>query len=191
MSEPAQNITVLLHRIRDGSREAEDQLINLVYSNLKRMAYSCMRGERGNHTLQPTALLHETWMKIVHDADIDWQDRSHFFALASRAMRRILVEYARSQTAIKRGGMRNQVDLTEGLLVSEDNLDKVLIVDEALEELSHLDARQAQIVELRYFGGLTEDEISAAIGVATRTVKRDWKMARAWLSTKMAHKGLH
>jgi len=185
VAESADDITMLLVRIRKGDSGAEERLASLVYDDLRRMAYACMRGERGNHTLQPTALLHEAWITLVRDAEIDWQNRAHFFALAARAMRRILVDYARSHRSSKRGGVHNRIELTDSLVVAEDHLDKILFVEESLQELMQLDPRQAGIVEMRYFGGLTEDEIGAALGLSTRTVKRDWKMARGWLAAKM------
>ena len=179
-------ITQLLSRLRLGDATAQDQLIELVYPDLRRLAGRCIRRERPGHTLQPTALLHEAWMELVNDSSIDWQNRAHFFALAARCMRRILVEYARGRNAQKRGGGGAKVELTEGLLFSEDQIDTVLMVDEALGQLAEWDARQAQIVEMRYFGGLTEDEIGAVLGVSARTVKRDWSMARDWLAVRLA-----
>jgi RNA polymerase sigma-70 factor (ECF subfamily) len=179
-------ITRLLSKAREGDTSARDQLIELVYPDLRRMAGRCMRGERPGHTMQATALLHEAWVELIHDSTIDWQNRAHFFALAARCMRRILVEYARGRSAQKRGGGGARIELTDGLVCSEDQLDTVLIVDEALDQLAEWDPRQAQIVEMRYFGGLTEDEIGAVLQVSTRTVKRDWSMARDWLAGRLA-----
>ncbi|MBI5086966.1 MAG: sigma-70 family RNA polymerase sigma factor [Acidobacteria bacterium] len=183
------NITTLLRQLRQGDSSAEERLLGLVYEDLRRLAQSCMRGERGGHTLQPTALLHETWMRLIRDSEIDWQNRAHFFALAARAMRRILVEYARRRGSAKRGGIRARVELTDGLVVSEDQIERILVVEEALDELQGLDARQARIVEMRFFGGLTEDEVAAVLGLTTRAVKRDWQMARAWLGTRLGADG--
>jgi RNA polymerase sigma factor (TIGR02999 family) len=177
-------ITKLLLKVRQGDTSAEDQLIELVHDDLRRIAGRCMRGERAGHTLQATALLNEAWIELVHD-NIDWQNRAHFFALAARCMRRILVEYARARGSVKRGGGAFRIELTDTLLVAEDQLETVLIVDEALSQLLEWDARQAEIVELRYFGGLTEDEIAAVLGISTRTVKRDWGMARGWLASRL------
>jgi len=179
------NITALLLQARDGDTTAEERLLSLVYDDLRRMAHGCMRGERANHTLQPTALLHEAWIKLVRDSEIDWQNRAHFFALTARSMRRILVEYARARGSSKRGGQRFRVELRDDLTISDDALDTILFVDDALQQLLKWDPRQAQIVEMRYFGGLTEDEIAAVLRLSTRTVKREWSMARAWLAAKL------
>jgi RNA polymerase sigma-70 factor, ECF subfamily len=179
-------ITKLLLKMRAGDVDAQDRLIELVYDDLRRLAGRCMRRERAGHTLRTTALLHEAWINLVHDSNIDWQDRVHFFALAARCMRRILVEHARARGSIKRGGAAIRVEFNDGLLVSEEHLDTVLMVDEALQQLLEWDPRQAQIVEMRYFGGLTEDEVAAVLGISTRTVKRDWSMARDWLAGKLA-----
>ena len=186
VAESSDQITLLLMQVRKGDSDAEERLVALVYDDLRRMAHACMRRERAGHTLQPTALLNEAWIRLVRDPEVDWQNRAHFFALAARAMRHILVEYARSHRSLKRGGERNRIELIDALLVSEDDLDKILFVEQSLQELQQWDRRQAQIVEMRYFGGLTEDEISAALGLSSRTVKRDWRMARGWLAAKMA-----
>jgi RNA polymerase sigma factor (TIGR02999 family) len=179
-------ITTLLLRVRAGDTAAQDRLIDLVYDDLRRIAGRCMRGERPGHTLQATALLHEAWVDLVNDSSIDWQNRAHFFALAARCMRRILVEHARARGSRKRGGGAARVEITDALLISEDQVETVLMVDEALDQLAEWDGRQAQIVEMRYFGGLTEDEIGVVLGVSTRTVKRDWSMARDWLAVRLA-----
>jgi RNA polymerase sigma factor (TIGR02999 family) len=179
-------ITKLLLKVRQGDSAAQDQLIGLVYDDLRRIAGRCMRGERPGHTLQATALLHEAWIELVHDSSIDWQNRAHFFALAARSMRRILVEYARGRGAVKRGGGGVRIEINDQLLVSEDQLDTILVVDETLQQLLEWDPRQAEIVEMRYFGGLTEDEVAAVLGISSRTVKRDWGMARDWLATRLA-----
>jgi len=178
-------ITQLLRASRRGDATAEARLMSLVYDDLHRLAGRYMRGERAGHTLQTTALLHETWLCMMQGCPVDWQDRAHFFALAARCMRRVLVAYARSHSAGKRGGGAVRVDLNEALLVDPNQLDTVLLVDSALSDLDAWDARQSAIVEMRFFGGLTEDEIAAVLDVSTRTVKRDWKMAAAWLSVRL------
>jgi RNA polymerase sigma factor (TIGR02999 family) len=189
MADGADEITELLRRLQEGDASAEQRLAGIVYEDLRRLAYACMRDERGDHTLQPTALIHEAWIRLMHDSDIEWKNRTHFLALASRAMRRVLVEYARRHRSQKRTGPKIQVELNQALVVSERDIEKVLIVEDALQQLSVLDGRQADVVEMRYFGGLTEDEIGAILGISSRTVKRDWRMARAWLAAKFKTSG--
>jgi len=180
MSDGPGEITELLRRGDDPA--AEQQLLSLVYDDLRKLAHRFMRRERRNHTVQATALLHEVWVALVHDTKIDLQDRVHFFALAAKSMRRILAEYARAQHTLKRGGNRRRIELSGTLAVAEAQLDTVLLVDHALNQLMESAPRQARIVEMRYFGGLTEDEIVAILGVSVRTVQRDWSMAKGWLA---------
>jgi RNA polymerase sigma-70 factor, ECF subfamily len=188
MSEPRPNsgeVTRLLGEMRDGSKAAEEQLLEVVYPELRRMASRYLRGERAGHTLQPTALVNEAYMQLAGQLDKDWQNRNHFFAVAAQLMRRILVDYARSKKAAKRDGGLAKVELTDALAISEDRLDEILAVDEALERLAKLDQRKARVVELRFFGGLTEEEVARVLGVDPRTVKRDWSFAKAWLHGEM------
>jgi len=177
----SQRITQLLHDVRAGNKEAESQLIEAVYPQLRRMAGRCIRGERPGHTLQATALVHQAYLQLVGQTDKEWQNRAHFFAVASQMMRRILVDYARQRKAGKRDGGRRRVELTEALALSEDRMDEILAIDEALNRLQQWDARQCRVVELRFFSGLTEEEAAEVLGVAPRTVKRDWNLAKAWL----------
>ena len=178
----SEEITRLLIKLRDGSADARAALFEAVYPELRRRAARYLRTERPGHTLQATALVNEAYMELMGQAKAgDWKDRSHFFAVAAQAMRRILVDYARNRKAAKRDGGKVRVEFTDVLAVSEQRLDEVLAIDEALTRLAGWDARQCQIVEMRFFAGLTEEEIAEALGITARTVKRDWKVAKAWL----------
>jgi RNA polymerase sigma factor (TIGR02999 family) len=157
-----------------------------VYAELRRLARHYMRSERANHTLQPTALVNEAYLRLIAQPGVSWQSRAHFFAAAAQLMRRILVDHARAHRAGKRGGAQQQVTLDENLLSPESASVDVLAVHEALENLAKLDARQARIVELHFFGGLTFEEIAHVLGTSERTVKRDWAMARAWLKLELS-----
>ncbi|MEZ5307801.1 MAG: sigma-70 family RNA polymerase sigma factor [Pyrinomonadaceae bacterium] len=176
-----EEITTLLQGWKNGSEGAYERLFPLVYEELRRRARGYMRGEREGHTIQATALVHEAYMRLIGDAGVDWQDRNHFFALAATAMRRILVDHARSRLREKRGGGALAVTLDKAEGIIDGKTEELLRLDEALVELSQFDPRQAQIVELKYFGGMTNEEIAAEVGVSVGTVKRDWMMARAWL----------
>ena len=180
------SITALLVQLSAGNREVEARLIPQVYGELRRLAAHYMRFERGNHTLQPTALVNEAYARLVEQPQVPWQSRAHFFATASQLMRHILVDHARARQAGKRGGMQRQVTLDDALLPSQERTVDVLILDEALQRLAEFDARQARIVELHFFSGLTFAEIAEVLKVAERTVKRDWSMARAWLKGELS-----
>jgi RNA polymerase sigma factor (TIGR02999 family) len=175
-----QSITDLLLQVRQGSPDAMDRLFPLVYEELRRIAHRQLQGERPGHTLSTTGLVHETYLKLVDQTRVQWQDRGHFFALAARAMRQILVDYARRYRAQRRGGGLRRVSLTEGAAV-EEQAELVLAVHEALDRLAAMNHRLSQVVECRYFAGLTEEETAAALGVTARTVERDWVKARGWL----------
>lgn len=175
------DVTELLKKMADGSQEAASELVPLVYEELRRLATRQLRRERPDHTLQATALVHEAYMKLVAQEDAKWQNRAQFFAVASQMMRRILVDYARTQQRIRRGGKQQKVPLDDLALVSPDRTEELLAVHESLSKLEKLDPRQGKIVELRYFGGLTTEEIAAVLGVAARTVTRDLNVAKAWL----------
>jgi RNA polymerase sigma factor (TIGR02999 family) len=179
-TEPG-DVTMLLIELRAGNREAEAKLILLVYKELRRLASHYLRGERSNHTLQPTALVHEAYLRLIKIKEVDWQDRSHFFATAATVMRRILVDHARAQQAGKREGVRKAISLDEVFVSSPARCRELLALDDALEKLNQINARQSRIVELRFFGGLSEEETGAVLGISSRTVKRDWRVARAWL----------
>jgi RNA polymerase sigma factor (TIGR02999 family) len=156
MAEPENEITRLLREVRAGNPEAESVLIDAVYHELRQLAGNLLRRERAGHTLQPTALVHEAYEQLLKDSNTDWKDRNHFFAAAAQSMRRILVDYARRRKADKREGNRQKVELTEVMAISDDRIDEVIAIDEALRRLSEWAPRPCRIVELRFFGGLTE-----------------------------------
>jgi RNA polymerase sigma-70 factor (ECF subfamily) len=185
MADLREDVTVVLEQMRKGDRGAADKLLPLVYDEFRALARHYLAQERANHTLQPTALVHEAYMKLVDQTRVDWQGRSHFFAVAAQAMRRILVDHARSRQRDKRGGGRARVVLDEAVALSPQKDEDVLALDECLERLAALDARQAKVVELRFFGGLSVEEVAEALGVSKRTVEGDWTFARAWLSREL------
>ena len=178
MPEP---ITELLRRASAGDREAEHDLLERVYPDLHAMARGQFRFERPEHTLQPTALVNEVYLKLMGESAVDWKNRAHFFAMASRAMRQILTDHARRSCAGKRGGGAHHVSLDECAPISQEQCADLLVLDEALRALEDVKPRLARVVVCRYFGDMTEEEIAEALGVSTRTVKRDWEFARAWL----------
>lgn len=180
MSDSPGQVTQLLAEIRNGNKEAEARLVPLVYAELHRLAANFMHRERPDHTLQPTALVNEVYLRLVGQQQ-DWQNRCHFFAIAAQIMRRVLVDHARAHHAARRGGNLQRIDLENLPLGSEEFPAKILALDEALSRLAEWDARQARIVELRFFVGLTEDEIASVLEISPRTVKREWSLARAWL----------
>jgi RNA polymerase sigma-70 factor, ECF subfamily len=176
-----EDVTILLNRIGEGDQNAAAQLVPLVYEELRRMASNCLRQERPGHTLQATALVHEAYIKLAGQQDAKWQNRAQFFAVASQLMRRILVDYARAQLRNKRGGKQQKISLDDSLLVSPDRTDELLVINESLARLEAMDPRQARIVELRYFGGLTMDETAEVLHISPKTVMREWNVAKAWL----------
>ena len=180
-------VTVLLHALRQGDRGAGDKLFPLVYSELHRLARAYMRRERPNHTLQPTALINEAYMRLAQ-ASVDWQNRAHFIGVAATAMRRILVDHARAHMAAVRGGEFQQVEWTEALGLPAERSEELIALDEALHQLEKLDARQAKLIELRYIGGLSFEEAADVLEISPRTAKRDWAMARLWLFRVMKRK---
>lgn len=183
---PDPDVTSLLKRLNAGDRDVEARLLEAVYPELKRIAARYMQNERREHTLQPTALVNEVYVHMVGQLDRDWSNRCHFYGVAARVMRWILVDHAKAKRASKRGGALRQVDLVEGLAVSEDRLDEILMVDEALTKLTALHSRKGRVVELRFFGGLTDEEAAQVLQVDPRTVKRDWSFAKAWLYSEIA-----
>lgn len=178
-------ITDYLIQLRRGDPEAMDRLFPLVYEELRGIAHRLLRDERPDHTLGTTGLVHETYLKLVDRTRVEWQDRGHFFAAAARAMRRVLVDYARRYRALRRGGGLQRVSLGDEALVAAQRSEVLLALDEALEQLAVLNPRLSQVVECRYFAGLTEQETAEALGVTTRTVERDWAKARGWLSLEL------
>lgn len=179
--------TELLDRLSGGDRSVLDRLLPVIYDELKRVAAGYLRRERSDHTLQPTALVNEAYLKMIEIDRVRWQDRAHFVAVAANQMRRILVDHARQHNALKRGGDLHIVTLNEELDKAADEQTAELIdLDDALNELAALDPMKAKIVEMRYFGGLTMDEVAEVIGVSTITVKRHWKFTKAWLYGRLA-----
>ncbi len=174
-------VTNLLVELTRGNKDAQERLVPLVYSELRRLAASYLRRERADHTLQPTALVHEAYLRLVAVNGVDWQGRSHFFAMAAQLMRRILVDHARARRARKRGGSRESINLEDAFVFVSPRSEQLIALDDALNKLGECDPRQSQIVEMRFFGGLSEEEVAAHLGISTRTVKRDWRMAKAWL----------
>jgi RNA polymerase sigma-70 factor, ECF subfamily len=181
MSRAPGDVTQLLADLQDGRPDSASQLIPLVYDELHRLAHRHMRQERPDHTLQATALVHEAYVRLVNQPQRTWQNRAHFIAVAAQVMRRILVDYARARRTSKRGSAPQRVPLEEPLLFTEEQSDGLVSLDEALERLAKFDARQSRVVELRFFGGLTTDETAEVLGISSKTVKRDWAVARAWL----------
>ena len=179
-------VTHLLEQLRSGKKEAESRLIEVVYPELRRIAMRYMRGERPGHSLQATALVNEVYLRLLGEGDRNFQNRSHFFAVAATQMRLILVDHARRKKTQKRQGERVRVELTEIVAISEDKLDDVLEIDAALDRLREWDPRQCKIVELRFFAGLTEEEVAEVMELSPRTVKRDWKVAKAWLHGELS-----
>ena len=175
------DITQLLHRHRAGDREAFDRLVGLVYQHLRHTARRQVARGWAGRTLDTTALVHEAYMQLLGETAVDWQDRHHFFAIAARAMRRILVDHARYRGARKRGGGQPALDLERAVISVDDQLELVLAVDEAVTGLEAFNERLARVVECRYFAGLSEHETADALGTSLRTVQRDWMRARAWL----------
>jgi RNA polymerase sigma-70 factor (ECF subfamily) len=173
-------VTRLLKAMRAGDASAADNLLPLVYAELHRIAEAYMRRERPDHTLQPTALINEAYLRLVGE-DIDWNSRGHFIGLAAHVMRRVLVDYARQHNAERRAGGLQRVEMEDNLAISPERLDEVLFLDSALAKLKEKSPRQAQVVELKYFGGLSVEQIASTLDVAPRSVKRDWSLARMFL----------
>ena len=174
-------ITRLLVDWRNGDQAALEQLVPLVHDELRRVARRHMAHERAGHTLQATALVNEAYLRLIDIRQVNWQDRAHFFAMSSRLMRRILVDFARSKGYQKRGGGAQKVSLDEALIVSEDARHDLVAIDDALNALAVVDSRKAQVIEMRFFGGLSVEETAEALNVSVDTVMRDWKLAKAWL----------
>jgi len=171
----------LLARFRAGDREAESQLVPLVYAELRRLAAHYLSGERCDHTLQPTALVHEAFLRMASGGQPEWQNRAHFIAISARLMRQILVDHARHHRTLKRGGSREIVPLEDTLVFVQEKSAELLALDQALDRLAQQDERQSQIVEMKFFGGLSIEDIAEVLKLSPRTVRRDWTVARAWL----------
>lgn len=175
------NVTDLLVAWRQGDQSALADLMPLVHSELRRLARRQMGRERPDHTLQTTALVNEAYLRLIDLSRVEWQDRAHFFAMAARLMRRVLVDHARSHRSLKRGGTQEKVVLDETLAASAERATDLVALDEALERLSAVDTRKSKVVEMRFFGGLTVEETAEALGVSADTVMRDWRLAKLWL----------
>lgn len=187
MKSPARHqITELLAEWRDGNQSALDELYPLVYDELHRLARRYMSRERKDHTLQTTALINEAYVRLVDQKNVNWANRSHFFAISAQIMRRILIDHARRHTYAKRGGGAQQVSLEEVAAITPDQGRELMRLDEALKSLAERDPRRSQVVELRYFGGLNNEEIAGVLHVSENTVTRDWNMARAWLYQQLS-----
>ena len=186
MDSPAPDVTQLLIAWSNGDQAARDGLMSVVYEELHRLARRYMRHESPGHTLQTSALVNEAFLRLVDQRNVHWQNRAHFFGIAAQMMRRVLVDYARSRNYAKRGGGAHALSLDEGLVVSEERSAEVVAVHEALEELAKFDTRKSQIVELRFFGGLSIDETAEVLDVSPGTVARDWTMAKAWLRREIS-----
>ncbi len=185
MAEPGE-VTLLLNEIGRGRKEALPKLVPLVYQEMKRLAARFLQDERQGHTLQPTALVHEAYLRLAGQTS-GWQNRAHFMAVAGQVMRRILVDYARQHVAAKRGGGETPIDLDQCEIgIDVGQTEELLAVDDALSRLAALDSQQAQVVEMRYFGGMTVEETAQALAISPRTVKREWAMAKAWLRLEIS-----
>ena len=184
MCPDAGEVTLLLKAMQSGDPTASEKLLPLVYKELHRLATSYMRRERGDHTLQPTALLNETYLRLIGDTT-NFQNRAHFIGFAAQVMRHVLVDHARAHNAAMRGGNLRRVELEEGVAISKERSGEILALDEALNELEKVSPRQAKVVELRYFAGLSVEEIASMLEIGPRSVEREWASARVWLFERM------
>jgi len=183
--EPTTKVTHLLSSLAAGDRQASEQLLPVVYDQLRRAAQQRMAQERTSHTLSATALVHEAYMRLVGDDDPKWDGRAHFYAAAAEAMRRILIEHARSRNRVKRGGDRQRIPLNVLDLAADQDPEQIMSLDAAIERLANEDPRLAEIVRLRFYAGLSVEQTAAALAISDRTVKRDWAFARAWLHREL------
>lgn len=188
MSDALKNkdVTRLLNSAREGNKEALDEILPLVYDELRRVAGNQLRNERGEHTLQATALVHEAYVRLLEQREVDWQNRVHFFSIAAEMMRRILVNYAVQRNAKKRGDGAARIELDDALGYTDERDMDIVALDEALNDLAKLDPKQARIVELRFFGGLTIEETAAAMDISDSSVKREWRMAKAFIKARLS-----
>lgn len=186
MASTEHDVTKLLRDWSDGEQQAFDELLPIIYNELHRLAHNYLNRERGDHTLQTTALVHEAYLKLIDQNSVQWQNRSHFFAIAAQAMRRILIDNARRHAANKRGNTPEKLALDDVATISVERNETLLALDDALKRLEAIDPQQSRIIELRYFGGLTIEETAEVLNLSTATVKREWAMARAWLYREIA-----
>jgi RNA polymerase sigma-70 factor, ECF subfamily len=180
-----QDVAIQLDRAAKGDETTQSHVFELIHAELHRLARAAMSMERPDHTLQPTALVNEAYIRLVGNTTVSWESRAHFFGAAARAMRQILINHAQARVAEKRGGTAQRVELDESMAAQNQNAEELLAVDTALEQLAVVDQRSARIVELRYFVGLTFDEVAALLGVSVKTAKRDWEFARVWLERRL------
>lgn len=185
-SSQSSQVTQLLETFEPGDRHAREQLFANVYTELRALAARYLHRERKSHTLQPTALVHEAYLKLVDQTSVDWQGRAHFLAFAAQAMRQILVDHARRHRAEKRGGNRHRIALDDNLVIESSRNVDLLALEDALTKLTKLDPRQAQMIELRFFGGLSIAEVAKVMGTSKRSVEREWTMVRAWLRRELS-----
>lgn len=188
-NDVSHQITLLLADWNNGDTNARDELLPLVYDELRQMARRSLRREAPNHSFQTTDLIHEAYLKLAKHEGQSWQNRSHFFGVAAKAMRHILVDYARSKQSEKRGGGRQRVPLADGIALGPDRSLELVALDDALKTLESLDPRKSQVVELKFFGGLTNEQMAEVLKISTETVKRDWRFARNWLLRELAVAG--
>jgi RNA polymerase sigma factor (TIGR02999 family) len=181
----SQELTELLRRWGGGDQSALATIVDLAYPELRKIARRCLSTERSEHTIQATALVHEAYLRLVDVRHVRWQERAQFFAIVAKVMRRILIEHARARGCAKRGGGVRLINLDEALMISGKLDSEIVRLDSALEQLAKFDSRKAQVVEMRYFGGLTSNEIAAVLGVSPQSVNRDWSLAKAWLAREM------
>ena len=187
-AQPTENVTQLLIELSNGDREAVDLLLPLIYDELRKLAANYLRRERPDHTLQPTALVHEAYLRLVDQTRANWQNRAHFFGVAAQIMRRLLVDHARKHNAEKRGQDFQKLSLDENIDRAVERSTELIALDDALKALAAFDEQKARVVELRYFGGLSIEETADVLGVSTATIKRHWRFAKAWLYGEMQRK---
>jgi RNA polymerase sigma factor (TIGR02999 family) len=186
MTPSSSNVTQMLHDWSHGDREVLDKLVPVVYEELRRQAARYLKRERPGHTLQTTALIHEAYIRLIDQKNVHWQNRAHFYAISAKLMRRILVDHARSRQAAKRGGSDIKLPLEEAMITPEGREVDIVALDEALERLAAIDPQQSRVVELKFFSGMSVEETAEVLGVSTRTVKRDWNVAKAWLRREIS-----
>jgi RNA polymerase sigma-70 factor (ECF subfamily) len=192
MTAPSpQSVTQLLKAWGDGEQQALDRLISLVYAELHRLAHRYMRRERSGHTLQPTALVHEVYERLVDLQNVSWQNRAHFFGVSAQLMRRILVDYARSRRYTKREGQWRQVPLNEAVALFHDRQTDIVALDDALRALADVDPRKSRVVEMRFFGGLSIKEVAEVLSISEESVQRDWRLAKVWLLRELSQGTTH
>lgn len=183
------DVTLMLKQLSMGKQDMLEKLVPVLYDELRRLAAYYLRQERSNHTLQATALVHEAYLRLVDQREVEWKNRNHFFGVAAQLMRRILLDYARKHEAVKRGGSVPKISLDDAFVVCEENAAELVALDRLLTRLTSVDPQQGRVVELRFFGGLSVEETAELMGISPATVKRDWAMAKAWLARELRKVG--